>query len=339
MSSIKEVALKAGVSVATVSRVFSHPERVRPELRQKVLDVVEELGYRPNRIASSLRKLQSRTIGVLVSDIRNPYFTAITRAIEDIANAKEMSVFLCNTDEDPAKEQLYLKTLLDENVAGIIVSPTQESLKAYQPFVNSGTPLVIIDRRIEGASVNCVVCDNIQTAYTLTSHLIENGYKKIAAILGLQNSSTGRERLQGHKMALSDHNIKFDPALVTFLPPRETEAEEYLTRLLSTKSLPDAILTGNSRLTIGALNALRAANLTIPQDIALCGFDETVWTPHVGPGITVISQPTYDIGATAGDLLFQAIDQANRPTREVILKGHLIKRGSTLPRRSSTPTR
>lgn len=332
MPSIKDVALKAGVSVATVSRVFSNPSAVRPELRQRVLNVVEEMGYRPNRIASSLRKLQSRTIGVLVSDIRNPYFTAITRAIEDLANIKEMSVFLCNTDEDPAKEQLYLRTLLDENVAGIILSPTTEALKAYQPFISSGTPLVIIDRRIEGAMVNCVVCDNVQTAHVLTNHLIENGYRKIAAVLGLQNSSTGRERLLGYKMALNEHNIKFDPSLVAFVTPHEAESEEFLSKLLASKNAPDAILTGNSRLTIGALNALRAVNLSIPQDIALCGFDETVWTPHVGPGITVISQPTYDIGATAGDLLFQSIDQNHRPTREVILKGHLIKRGSTLPK-------
>jgi len=332
MPSIKDVALKAGVSVATVSRVLSHPAAVRPELRQKVLEVIEELGYRPNRIASSLRKQKSRAIGVLVSDIRNPYFTAITRAIEDLANAKEMSVFLCNTDEDPAKEKLYLSTLLDENVAGIILSPTQESLSAYQPVITSGTPIVVIDRRIEGAMFDCVVCDNVQSAYILTTHLIENGYRKITAILGLQNSSTGRERLQGYKMALMDNNIKFDPSLVTFVAPRETEAEEYLSKVIASRGVPEAIITGNSRVTIGALNALRSANVSFPQDVAPCGFDETVWTPHVGPGITVISQPTYDIGATAGDLLFQSIDHPHRPTREVILKGHLIKRGSTLPK-------
>lgn len=332
MPSIKDVASKAGVSVATVSRVLTQSSPVRPELRQKVLDVVKELGYRPNRIASSLRKQQSQAIGVLVSDIRNPFFTSITRAIEDLANTKEMSVFLCNTDEDPRKEQLYLSTLLDENVAGIIVSPTQESLSAYKAVINSRTPIVIIDRRIEGAMIDCVVCDNVQSAHMLTSHLLENGYRKIAAVLGLQNSSTGRERLQGYKMALSDHNIKFDPALVTFVPPREAEAEEFVTRLLNSKNSPDAILSGNSRLTIGVLNALRTAQVRFPEDIALCGFDETVWTPHVGPGITVISQPTYEIGATAGDLLFQSIDNPKRTTREVILKGHLIKRGSTLPR-------
>jgi LacI family transcriptional regulator, fructose operon transcriptional repressor len=329
MASIKDVATQAGVSIATVSRVLSNRPNVRPEVRQQVLRVVEELGYRPNRIASSLRKQQSHTIGVLVSDIRNPFFTAITRAIEDLANTQEMSVFLCNTDEDPDKELLYLNTLLDENVAGIIWSPTQENATAYDFLWSSGTPVVTIDRRIIGASVDCVLSDNVQSAYMLTIHLLENGYRRISAVFGLQNSTTGRERLQGYKLALSEYDIRFDQSLVAYVYPRETEAEEFLNRLLGSKHNPDAILTGNSRLTIGALNALKTAHMRFPDDIALCGFDETPWTPHVGNGITVISQPTYEMGQTAADLLFQRINNATRPTREVILKGKLLKRDST----------
>src|SRR5438034_963184 len=132
MPSIKDVAQKAGVSVATVSRVLSNEPHVRPEVRSLVFRIADELGYRPNRIASSLRKRSSRVIGLLVPDIRNPVFVEIARAIEDVANSQNMSIFLCNTDENPAKEQMYLETLLDELVAGIILAPTQEAIESFE---------------------------------------------------------------------------------------------------------------------------------------------------------------------------------------------------------------
>lgn len=165
MPRIKDVAIKAGVSVATVSRVLSNGPYVRPEVRQHVMKVIDELGYRPNRIASSLLKQSSRIIGLLVSDIRNPFFTDIARAIEDVANSHEMSVFLCNTDEDGRKEQLYLETLLDECVAGIILSPTRETIEPFKFLLESETPLVTVDRRITGANIDSVLCDNIQSAH------------------------------------------------------------------------------------------------------------------------------------------------------------------------------
>src|SRR5215468_9622329 len=151
MPGIKDVAKLAGVSVATVSRVFSNEPHVRPEVRNLVLRVADELGYRPNRIASSLRKQSARVIGLLVSDIRTPFFVEIARAIEDVANSQNMSIFLCNTDENSEKEQMYLETLLDELVAGIILSPTRETIDPFEFILKSGTPIVSIDRRINGA--------------------------------------------------------------------------------------------------------------------------------------------------------------------------------------------
>src|SRR5437868_2340856 len=157
MPSIKDVAQKAGVSVATISRVFSGSAHVRPEVRKHVLEVADELGYRPNRIARSLRKQSTHVIGLLVSDVRNPFFVEIARAIEDVANSQSMSVFLCNTDENAEKEQTYLRTLLDEMVTGIILVPTQEKIEKFDFLLESATPIVTIDRRIEGAAVDSIL--------------------------------------------------------------------------------------------------------------------------------------------------------------------------------------
>lgn len=333
MTNIKDVAERAGVSVATVSRALANKPHVRAELRQLVLRTAEEMSYRPSRIAKNMRHQSSRIIGMLISDIRNPFFTAIARAIEDVANSRETSIFLCNTDEDPEKEQIYLKNLLEERVAGIIISPTKEALKPYDALFKSAIPVVTIDRRIAGARVDSVLCDNVHSAQTLAAHLIENGYRRIGAVIGLKDSTTGRERMQGIKLAFAEHGILFNPAFATYVHPLEQEGEKVLTQWLAAPNRPDAILTGNSRLTIGALNAIAQAGLAIPRDVALAGFDETAWMPHVGPGVTVISQPTYEMGLTAADLLFQRIAEPDRPAREIILKGQLLPRGSTLPRR------
>jgi LacI family fructose operon transcriptional repressor len=329
MTSIKDVAKKAGVSVATVSRVLSNKPHVRAEVREQVLRVIEEAGYRPSRIAGNMRNQSSRIVGVLVSDIRNPFFTAIARAIEDVAISQEMSIFLCNTDENPKKEALYLKTLLEERAAGVILSPTREDIASFGVLLQSGIPLVTIDRRIVGANIDGVYSDNVQSSYLLTNHLIENGYRNIGTILGLKGSMTGRERMQGYKLALEENKMKLDAQFASYTYPSEVEGEELIAKWFDSPNYPDAIIAGNNRLVIGALNAISARGLNVPRDIGLAGYDETSWMKHVGPGITVINQPTYEMGYTAAELLFQRMADPTRPAREVVLKGQLLARGST----------
>ena len=327
MVGIKEVAQKAGVSVATVSRVFSNGPHVRAEVRAHVLKVADTLGYRPNRIASSLRKQSSSVIGLLVSDIRNPFFVEVARAIEDVAHSHNVRLFLCNTDENPEKEQAYLETLLDEMVSGIILSPTRETADVFEFLLNSGTPVVAIDRRITGAVIDCVLSNNSQSAYALTAHLIKNGYTNLGALMG--PSMTGRDRFLGFKTALDENNLDLNPKFAMHIQPRESESEAIVSRWLASGQYPHAIITGNSRITLGAIDAIHKAGLSVPGDIALAGFDDTVWMPYIGAGITVISQPTYEIGTTAAELLFQRMADPLRSTREVVLNGKLIERGSS----------
>ena len=199
MASIKDVAKAAGVSTATVSRALSKGEHVRPEVRKRVMEAVEQLAYRPNLLARSLRSQQTTTIGLIVSDIRNPFFTSISRAVEDTAYEQGYSLFLCNTDENPEKEEIYLNLMRDENVAGVIFSPTRHTAASFTSL-NVSFPTVIVDRSVGDAEVDMVLLDNVDSAFRLTTHLLEQGYRRIAALCG-ETSTTGRERYAGYEKA------------------------------------------------------------------------------------------------------------------------------------------
>jgi LacI family fructose operon transcriptional repressor len=330
MVSIKDVAEAAGVSTATVSRVLSNGLHVRPEVRERVLAEVERLGYRPNLVARNLRSQQSNMIGLIVSDIRNPFFTSISRAVEDIAYEQGFSVFLCNTDENSEKETIYLNLMQDANVAGIIFSPTRQTIANFNT-VHLPFPAVIVDRSITGGDVDAVLLDNADAGYRLTIHLIENGYRRIAALCG-ETSTTGRERQAGYEKALRVHDLGPAAELVKYVQPKIEAGHAAALRMLDASQPPDAFFTTNSLLGAGALQAIRERNLTIPDDIALVTFDETTWASLVQPAITLIAQPTYEIGKTAAELLIQRVADPSRATRQVILKGQLLVRGSSAPR-------
>ncbi len=328
MPRIKDVAKAAGVSTATVSRVLTNADvPIRPETRQRVLRAVADLNYRPNLVARTLRAQKSARIALVVSDIRNPFFTAIARAVEDCAYEQGYTVLMCNTDENPAKEALYLDVLHDENVAGIIFSPTQQ-FSAQLPDYHSDIPFVIIDRAVD-ANVDMVLLDNVSAAYELTSHLLDSGYRKLAGLFG-DASTTGQERSYGFHKALKEASLS--PFAAHFISPRIRQGFEATMDLLKQPDRPDAIFTSNSLLTAGALEAIRQQQLSVPRDVALVGFDETTWSALVEPPITVIAQPTEEIGRTATELLFQRIAEPSRSPRTVILKGQLLARGSSAKR-------
>ncbi len=328
MPSIKDVAKAAEVSVATVSRVLAGKSRVKEATRKRVLQAVDQLNYRPNLVARSLRVQTSARIGLVVSDIRNPFFTAISRAVEDSAYKQGFSVLLCNTDENPEKEELYLNVLHDENVAGIIFSPTRQFSARFKSY-SSSIPYVMIDRFVESKDMDMVLLDNVAAGYELTTHLIENGFCKLAGLFG-DASTTAPERRRGFQKALNDHGL--EPVATHVIAPRIGPGYETTMDLLTRKDRPDAIFTSNSMLTAGAFRAIRDSRLIVPDDVALVGFDETTWGELVDPPITLIAQPTEEIGWTATELLFQRIEEPTRSPKTVILRGKLIVRGSSAKR-------
>lgn len=327
MMSIKEVAEAAGVSTATVSRVLSDKPHVRPEIRERVLAVIEALNYRPNRVARSLRVQKSNIIGLIVADIQNRFFTSVSRAVEDMAYEHGLSIFLCNTDENPDKEAMYLDLMRDENVAGVILAPTSQAADAFAEAVKLDVPIVVIDRRVRGVEVDSVLIDNVEAAYKITEHLLDHGHRRIGAIFGA-GSTTGRERREGFMQAFKDRGLKPALELISYVEAREGEGYKATQRLLSLPELPQAIFTTNGLLAVGAFRAIRESKLSVPDQLAFASFDETTWTSLVEPAITVIEQPTYEIGQTATELLLKRLAEPARPTREVILKGKLIVRQS-----------
>ena len=326
MTSIKDVARQAGVSTATVSRVIANKGSFKADTRDKVLNAIAQLNYRPNLIARSLRVQTSTKIGLVVSDIRNPFFTAIARAVEDAAYERGYSVLICNTDENPEKEALYLDLMHDENVAGVIFSPTQQFSSSHTKDSQRGhIPFVVIDRAISHDEYDLVQLDNHGAAYELTEHLLAQGYQKLAGLFG--DSATGMARKQGFLAALSANGI--EPFATDVIAPRIEQGYLSTQKLLEQSEQPDAILTSNSLLTAGAFQALRARSVRIPKEIGLAGFDETTWGELVEPAITIIAQPTEEIGHTAIELLFARIAEPERAVRKVILSGSLRIHGSS----------
>jgi LacI family fructose operon transcriptional repressor len=326
MASIKEVAEHAQVSTASVSRVLAG-KITRDEVRRRVMKSVEALNYRPNRVARSLRSNKSTTIGLVVADIQNTYFTQICRAVEDTASRSGFAVFLCNSDEDPAKEATYLSLLRDENVAGAIVAPTAETVRTLRADSLVQLPLVMIDRHPGRLAVDSVVLDNVGAATELAGHLLSHGRRRIAGLFGA-NSATGTERHQGFVAA--HHAMTLEPIaeLTRFVPPRQDDGYTAAMALLAMSHPPDAIVTSNGLLAAGAFRAIAERGLSCPEKIAFASFDDTTWAPMVSPAVTVIEQPTYEIGQTATELLLARIQNPTRAVRSVTLPYRLIRRQS-----------
>ncbi len=324
---IKDIAEASGVSTATVSRVLSGKQNVRPEVKEKVLAVVKAMNYSPNRAARSLRSKTTSSIGLIVADIQNPFFASVCRAVEDVAQQHNYSVILCNSDENPDKEKQYLELMQDENAAGIILAPTTKLADNFQENLASNGPLVIIDRKVSNTNVDSVVINNNAAAKMLTHHMLEHGYQRIAGIFGAR-SVTGRERRDGFFSAFRDAGLTPDENLIIEVPAREDGGHAAMTGLLQLPNPPDAVITSSGLLAGGAFRAIRDKEVAVPHAIAFATFDESPWTPMTRPAITVVKQPTYAIGQTAGEMLFKRIANPQRPPRQVVLSCELIVRQS-----------
>ncbi|BBF92189.1 LacI family DNA-binding transcriptional regulator [Blastochloris tepida] len=323
---IKDVARVAGVSPATVSRVLGNGP-VSDDLRQKVEAAIKATQYRPNLAARRLRSQHSRTIGLIVSDIRNPFFTTLSRAVEDAAYGADMRVVLCNTDENPAREAMYLRMMQEERITGLIYAPTRTTAERLGRM-EFGFPVVLVDRAGPLGMHDAVTIDNPLAAGLLVDHLVSQGHRRIAGLFG-NTSSTAVLRHDGYAAAMARHGLEADAC---FLPPTAEAAESELTRRLEAGERPDAVMVSNSLLLLGLYRAARRAGLETPRDIAIAGFDNETWTELVGPGLTVIEQPVAEIGRAAMDLVFERLRTPEMARRQVVLAARLVVRGSSAAR-------
>ena len=321
--SIKDVARAAGVSLATVSRVLSNGS-ASAATRRKVEDAVKATGYHPNLSARRLRSQDSQTIGLIVSDLRNPFFTAVSRAVEDAAYQAGMRVILCNTDENPEREAMYLRLMQEERVSGIIFAPTSATIDRLDR-TPLDVPVVLIDRAGPPGLYDSVLLDNRAACALLVDHLFDQGYRSIGGLFG-NTSTTGAERHDGYKAAMQAHWLATN---AHFIAPNAEAAEAETLRWLDQPDRPEAIIASNGQVLLGVARAARKAGLAMPKDLALAGFDNESWTELVGPGLTVIEQPVHDIGKTAMALLFDRLSDPGLPVRKMILSGRCIIRGSS----------
>lgn len=320
---IKDVARAAGVSPATVSRALSGG-KVSAALRAQVEAAVKDTGYRPNLSARRLRSRHSQTIGLILADISNPFFTAVALAVEDAAYKAGLRVILCNTDENPQKEAMYLQLMEEERVTGVIFAPTRASVEKLS-HQKPNFPIVLIDRAGLSGSQDAVVLDNFAAGVMLVEHLHAQGYRRIAGLFG-NASTTGIERHDGYLAAMQ----RFGLAPEThFIAPSVSAAEVIIQGWFSTGTPPQAVIASNGLLLMGVIRAMRAAGKQTPEDMAVAGFDNESWTELTGPGLTVIEQPIANIGRTAMQLLLERLEAPDAPVRKVVLGGRCVIRGST----------
>lgn len=330
MPTIKDVARTAGVSVATVSAVVNSTKYVSDPLVQRVRQAIDATGYQPHGIARSLKNGTTQTLGLIVTDITNPFFTAVARSVEDAAHAAGYAVVLCNSDEDVEKEHVYLRLMRRRRVDALIWAPAGD-LASYRDFnAEQRARTILLDRRIRGMPMDAVVVDNVRATRAAIEHLIGLHHRRIALITGLPHLSTSRERLQGYRDAMNAHGLRTSPHLVVQGNFRSASAHDAALRLLRQQPRPTAVFASNNLMAIGLLRAIRELGLVCPEEISVAAFDDFEEATLFTPSLTTIAQPTAAIGAKAVEMVLRRIggrDQTH-PPEVAMMRSVLHVRGS-----------
>ncbi len=334
-ATIRDVAQRAKVSPSTVSRVLNGHQKVDPKLARRVQSAAKVLVYRPSRAARALRVKRSQVIGLVLSDIQNPFFTALVGAVEEVAYSHGLSLILCSSGEDLERERLYTELLHAERVAGAIVTTTDErrGRAGVELLLREGIPVVAVDRLIAGLNIDSVVIDNVEGARLATRHLIDDGHRRIGFIGGRTSVTTGHDRRRGFELAHSEAGLPVSRGLIRTGDFKFESGRAEAIRLLALATPPTALLAANNLMTLGALTALRERGLRIPDDVAIVGFDDPLWASAFTPPLTTVAQPIYAEGRMAAELLIRRMSYPDAPVQSVVLPATLIQRASCGPHR------
>lgn len=331
MATIKDVARLAGVSITTVSHVINDTRYVSDELKTRVHQAMQDLNYRPNILARSLRSGETQTIGLIVPDSANLFFAEIAKVIEDIGFSNGYSVVLCNSSNSLEKERAYIKTLINKQVDGAIFISSGGSHTDIQDLIEAKIPTVIVDRDIQAEFVDVVLLDNEHGGYIATKHLIELGHTQIACITGPNELTPSIRRLEGYRRALHEANLPVEPAHILEGDFQYQSGFDLTEHLLTSDCPTSAIFACNDMMALGVLNAAYRWRLRVPEDLAIVGFDDIQMTHAIFPTLTTVSQLISQMGETSINLLLQRIRNASylAPQR-VTLTPELVVRESTV---------
>jgi len=337
MTTIRDVAEKAGVSITTVSHVINDTRYVSDELTERVYAAMRELNYRPNTLARSLRSGHTKTIGLVIPDISNMFFAEISRKIEDKGFEFDYSVILCNTDDNSAKEGAYINVLIEKQVDGIIfISAGDDPQNQVKPM-NFGIPIIIADRDIEGSNSDVVLVDNYQGGYDAVSYLISLGHKRIACISGPSPVTPSAQRLKGYYQALEDVGISIENYYIEAGDFRYESGETAMRELLKIGNPPTAVFACNDMMALGAMRAVYNHGMNIPGDISIIGFDNIPISKSVYPALTTVAQPIKEMADMIVEILLERMNQQRQrrrtdeefsPFRRYVLQTELIERGT-----------
>lgn len=325
---IKHVAAEAGVSIGTVSKVLNGDPTVKARLREQVHAACDELGYRPNQVAASLRRQCSRIVGLLLPDIMNTFYAELVGHIEDLATESGYSVIITTGGENPLKMEARARSLSERGVDGVILIPSLNGSELLSPAIGNRFPIVVVDRISANDSFPTVATENVGAARAGTEYLLSIGHRKIAMVSNSPQLYNSFERIEGYKSSMIAAGI--EPNLLV-VGMSSADAEHGVTELLASTDPPSALFTANNVVTKGAVKSLRKSGIRMPDDISLLGFDDFDWLSLVEPPISAIRQPTCQIAQTAWDQLLHGIQGNAVVQTKTRLDAELIVRGSTAP--------
>ncbi len=325
---IKDVAKKANVSISTVSRVINQSKPVRPKTKERVLEAIEELGYRPNAIARSLKVKHTQSIGIMVPDIANQFYPEVVRGIEDVANMYEYTIFLCNTDLDDDKELKYFSEMEEKQVDGLIFMGNILSDRLALEMKKADMPVVLIGS--DHPDLPSVTIDNTLAAKKAVEYLLNMGHRRVAVITGkMKDPMMGRARLKGYREALENAGIDWKSEWVVQGGYRFKSGYEGARQLLMLEERPTAIFVASDEMAIGAMRAILEKGLQVPRDIAVVGFDNIDMSGKVYPSLTTMGQPMYEMGAIGMRLLTKYLQGEIVQDNKVVLNFELTERESS----------
>jgi LacI family transcriptional regulator len=332
-ATIKDLARKLKLSPSTISRALrDHPD-ISLRTKKRVVLLADKLDYHPNSIAQSLQTKKTKTIGVIVPEIKQPFFASVINGIEELAYAAGYTIIVCQSNETADREILVTRSLGSHRVAGLLVSLSRstKNLDHFKALQRRGVPIVFFDRVSNDIEASKVVVDDYKGAFDVVAHLTKSGYKRIAHLAGPKNLSISKFRLKGYKDALRQENLLFDDSMVVYGGLDDTDGIVGFQKLLHLQTLPDAIFAVNDPVATGAFVMIKEHGMKIPDDIALAGFSNTYMTSLLDPPLTTVEQPSYEIGKTAAQLLMEQINNNDDKfvPKFIVLKTHLIVRSST----------